>query len=114
MNIKMPGVATSRLRRGSALLALVLSLAIGLSVLVVVRAPARGTSQVRDYYIQAENVHWTLVPAGYYDDKLGRAVPAGDTRYPAIVLRGYEDPDYCHVLDHAENGMMQHYAVTER
>lgn len=110
----MPGVATSHLRRVSALLALALSLAIGLSVLVVVRAPARGTSQVRHYYIQAENVDWALVPTGYYDDKLGREVPPGDTRFSAIVLRGYEDRDYCHVLDHAENGMMQHYAVTER
>ncbi len=36
MNIKMPGVATSHLRRGSALLALALSLVTGLSVLVVV------------------------------------------------------------------------------
>ena len=94
MNITMPGVAPSHLRRGSALLALALPLATGLSGLLVVPGTAQGTGQVRHYYIQAENVDWTLVPTGYYDDKLGREVPAGDTRYPAIVLRGYEDPDF--------------------
>ena len=66
MNITMPGVATSHLRRVSALLVLALSLATGLSVLEFVEdAPGP----------------WML---------------------------------HCHVLDHAENGMMQHYAVTER
>ena len=101
MNIKMPGVATSHLRRVSALLALALSLATGLSGLLVVPGTAQGTGQVRHYYIQAEKVDWTLVPTGYYDDKLGREVPAGDTRYPAIVLRGYEDPDFKRPLPRA-------------
>jgi len=92
VNITMPGVAPSHLRRGSALLAL------ALSGFLVVPGTAQGTGQVRHYYIQAENVDWTVVPTGYYDDKLGREVPAGDTRFPAIVLRGYEDSDFTRPL----------------
>lgn len=58
------------------------------------RSPAAG--QVRHYYVQAENVEWTIVPSGYEDDKLGRRVAARETRFTAIVLRGYEDPEFTH------------------
>lgn len=50
--------------------------------------------QVRHYYIQAENLEWTIVPSGYEDEKLGRWVEGRETLFTAIVLRSYEDPEF--------------------
>jgi FtsP/CotA-like multicopper oxidase with cupredoxin domain len=86
------------MRRVLALLVLFLSLAAGASVLVTGRGTADEPARVRHYYIQAENADWTLVPTGYYDDKLGRQVAPEKTRFPAIVLRGYTDPAFTEPL----------------
>lgn len=77
-----------------AVLALLVALTTGAEV---VRNSGGGTTeagQVRHYYIQAENAEWTIVPTGYDDDKLGRRVEADRTRFPAIVFRGYADPEF--------------------
>ncbi len=85
------------MRRVLVPLALVMSLTAGVAV-VTLRGSAKVPSRVRDYYVQAENADWVLAPTGYYDDKLGRGVAAEDTRFPAIVLRGYEDPGFTRPL----------------
>lgn len=50
--------------------------------------------EARHYYVQAENLEWTIVPSGYEDNKLGRRVEGRETLFTAIVLRGYEDPEF--------------------
>jgi len=85
------------MRRVLVPLALVMSLTAGVAV-VTLRGSANVPNRVRHYYVQAENVDWVLAPTGYYDDKLGRGVAAEDTRFPAIVLRGYEDPGFTRPL----------------
>ncbi len=66
----------------------------GFGVLAARAAAPAPATQVRTYYVQAENVEWTIVPSGYDDEKLGRRVEGEKTRFTAIVLRGYEDPEF--------------------
>lgn len=84
------------MRRAAWLLAGAVVLVSSGSIWILWGGPARSapTGQVRHYYVQAENVEWTIVPSGYEDDKLGRRVEARETRFTAIVLRGYEDPEF--------------------
>lgn len=82
------------MRRTLVLLFAGLSLVVTIAVLATLRGAGRATGRVRHYYVQAENADWTLAPTGYDDDKLGRRVEPKDTRFPAIVLRGYADPQF--------------------
>ena len=84
----------SRAKRAASILVGVALGAGSLRALVGFDAGSEPAGRVRHYYVQAENVEWTIVPSGYEDDTLGRWVEARETRFTAIVLRGYDDPEF--------------------